>query len=268
MSGGELAVVLACVALVVAVAVLGAVGVGISRSLKELRRLLGEIRRDLLPAVRRIEEASGRVTGEVQRVGGLLDVAEAVSERADSLSRATYRALVEPFAAVASLLRRAAPSRPTAVGGGEPPPTGSGDRGAAAVPRASRRAPWARRLATYLLRAGYRAAAALIGARLAAAQVQQRGAAARLAAAQVQQRGAAARSDRRGATTRGGGDAGVGAASRAAAGAGRETAAGDPTGPARQLVESIREVTREISEAMEEGRQALRTARRTGGRPE
>ncbi|MCY3925157.1 MAG: hypothetical protein OXG52_06560 [bacterium] len=263
MSGGELAVVLACVALVVAVAVLGAVGVGISRSLKELRRLLGEIRRDLLPAVRRIEEASGRVTGEVQRVGGLLDVAEAVSERADSLSRATHRALVEPLAAAASLFRRAAPSRPAA--GDEPPPTGSGGGSAAEPPRPSRRAPWARRGATYLLRAGYRAVSGLAAARLAAAQVQLRCAAARLAAGEIQLRGTAARSDRRGATTRGGGDAGVDAA---AAAADRGTAAGPPTASARQLVESIREVTREISVALEEGRQALRTARRTGGRPE
>ena len=139
MSGGELAVILASVAVVVAVAVLGAVGVSLGRTLRELRRLLVEIRRDLSAAVQRIEAASGQVAGEVQRVGGLLDIAERVSDRADDLSRVTHRALLAPLNAVASLLRRgpSADARPEAPGRAGP---------------AARRASWARRLTVYLLR--------------------------------------------------------------------------------------------------------------------
>jgi len=252
-SGGELAVVLASVAVVVAVAVLGAVGMSLGRSLKELRRLLVEIRRDLLPAVQRIEDASGRVTGEVQRVGGLLDVAEAVSERADSLSRVTYRAFVEPFAAVASLFRRGGAPGPEEVD--EDPAAAGWD----APPRPRRRASWTRRATVYLLRSGYRAAAA----RLAAAQAQAR-LAGRLAAAQAQ-RGAATRARSRG------GDAPAGSAANDAAGAsgatpsaGRGGTAGLPRG--RQLVDALREVTNEISAALEEGRRTL-AERRGEDRP-
>ena len=257
MSGGELAVVLASVAVVVAVAVLGAIGVTLNRALRDLRRLLTEIRRDLLPAVRRIEEASGQVTGEVQRVGGLLDVAERVSERAETLSQVTYRALLEPLNAMASLFRRGGSSRPTAAG--EPPATGWGGGAAAEAPRPPRRALWGRRLTMYLLRAGYRSAAALIAARLAAAQVQLRVAAARLAAAQVQVRVAADRSGRGRTATHPRGAAASAPGQESAATPSAESTRG------RQLLEPIREVTRQISEAMTEGRQARRADHR---RPE
>ena len=164
MSGGELAVVLASVAVVVALAALSALAVGLNRSLKDLRRLLGEIRRDVLPAVRRIEEASGAVSGEVQRVGGLLDVAEAVSERAESLSRVTYRAVVEPIATVAALFGRRDAAGPQGARVSAPPTP------PAAAPRPPRRATWTGRATAYLLRSGYRAAATRIAARLTAAQ--------------------------------------------------------------------------------------------------
>ena len=241
MSGGELAVVLASVAVVVAVGVLGAVGVSLSRSLKELRRLLGEIRRDLVPAVERIEEASGRVTGEVQRVGGLLDVAEAVSERADSLSRVTYRALVEPFAAVASLFRRDGATRTDAPAEGGSVAVGPA-RGAKAGSRPARQGSWMRRATLYLLQSGYRSAAARIAARLAAAQAQ------------------------RSATTatRTGGGANPGRQAAA------DTPAGGSTGPlwGRQLLDAVREVPEEVSSALEEGRRTPQAERRGEGRPE
>ncbi len=235
MSGGELAVVLASVAVVVAVAVLGAVGVSLSRSLRELRRLMGEIRRDLLPAVERIEEASGRVTGEVQRVGGLLDVAEAVSERAESLSRATYRALVEPFAAVVSLFRR-------------------GDAGGleeAAAPRPPRRAPWTRRATVYLVRSGYRTASARLAARLATAQAQRS-----TTTTTRSHRGATPEDPAANHATGG---------SRASSSTGRGGTAGRPSG--RHLVDALREVTDEISAALEEGRRRVRAERRGEDRP-
>jgi hypothetical protein len=231
-SGGELAVVLASVAVVVAVAVLGAIGVTLNRSLRDLRRLLSVIRRDLLPAVQRIEEASGQVTGEVQRVGGLLDVAERVSERAETLSQVTTRALLEPLAAVASLFRRGSPSRPAAVAAAEP--------GAPAAPRPPRRTPWARRMTAYLLRSGYRSASARIAARMATAPSQ------RSAATGIR---GGRRGGRRSAST-GVGHTGPGA------------------GPGSELLDAVREVSREISAAMEEGRAALRGVREGDGRPE
>ena len=244
MSGGELAVVLASVAVVVAVAVLSAIGVTLNRALRDLRRLLSEIRRDLLPAVQRIEEASGQVTGEVQRVGGLLDVAERVSERAETLSQVTTRALLEPLAAVASLFRRGSPSRPAADVTGGPAATGWDGDGAAAAPGQPRRTPWARRLTVYLLRSGYRSASARLAARMASAQAQ------RSAEGAARPRSGASPGDAR----------------AVAPGTGRRADPADLT-PGRRLLDSIRDVTREISEAMEEGRQVLRAGRETDDRP-
>lgn len=247
MSGGELAVVLASVAVVVAVGVLGAVGVSLSRSLRELRRLLGEIRRDLLPAVERIEEASGRVTGEVRRVGGLLDVAEAVSERAESLSRVTYRAIVEPFAAVASLFRRGdAPEADT---------TAASAPAAAGREAGTRRPSWTRRATVYLLRSGYQAASARLAARLAAVQAQRSAA----SATQAEDAGARGRSGDAGTTA--GGASGGSPPGRSG------TAAAGPSW-ARQLTDAVREVTDEIFDAIEESRRTLRDDRREQERPE
>ncbi len=275
MSGGELAVVLASVAVVVAVAVLGAIGVSLSRALRDLRRLLVEIRRDLLPAVQRIEEASGQVTGEVQRVGGLLDVAERVSERAEALSRVTYRALIEPVNAVASLFRRGtAPDSQGSVTT-EPVVTGWGGKAAAGASRPPRRLSWKRRLTVYLLRSGYRSASARIVARLAGAQAQRAGTATT---------GPACPSPTTSPTTSPASapaeaERPAGGPSRAVApGTGRGSAPGtgrgsSPSGTTgltlgRQLLEAAREVTNEISTVMEEGRGALRSDRKTDRRPE
>ena len=259
MSGGELAVVLASVAVVVAVAVLGAVGVSLSRALRDLRRLLVEIRRDLLPAVQRIEEASGQVTGEVERVGGLLDVAERVSERAEALSRVTYRALLEPVNAVASLFRRGTPSDPPRSAAAEAVVTGREDKAAAGDPRPARRLSWTRRLTVYLLRSGFRSASARIVARLAGAQAQRAGTA------------TTGRAQRGPAATPAGTEGPAGDPARAAAsGVGRGASASGTAGLAveHQLLEAAREVTKQLSAAMEERRGALRPDRKTDRRTE
>ncbi len=243
MSGGELAVVLASVAVVVAAAVLGALGVGIARSLRELRRLLGEIRRDVLPAVKRIEEASGQVTGEVQRVGGLLDVAEAVSQRAESLSKVTYRAAVEPLAAAAGLFRRGHAKDAGTFA------KGAADRGASArgavVPgwakaaAASSRTSWTRRAAAYLLRSGYRAATARLAARFAAASAQRSAT----------------------TTTSSADNYSETPATGTAPDLGTRRSGTDGVSWERQLSEAVREVTNEISAALEEGRQRIQAER-------
>ena len=254
MSGGELAVVLASVAVVVAVAVLGAIGVSLSRALRDLRRLLVEIRRDLLPAVQRIEEASGQVTGEVQRVGGLLDVAERVSERAEALSRTTYRALLEPVNAVVSLFRRGTPPDPQESATAEAVVTARGDKATAGAPRPPRRLSWTRRLTVYLLRSGYRSASARFVARPAGAQAQRAG----TATTDPARRGPA--------TTPAGTEGPAGRPSRAAAsGTGRGASASGTAGltVGHQLLEAAREVTNQLSAAMEEGRGALRPDRKT-----
>lgn len=259
MSGGELAVVLAAVAVVVAAAVLGAVGVSISRSLRELRRLLGEIRRDVVPAVERIEEASGRVTGEVQRVGGLLDVAEAVSDRADRLSRVTYRALLEPFGAVAALFRRQGSTHPEAPPRPDPFVVGRSG-GVASPPRPARQGSWMRRLTIYLLRSGYRSASARIIARSAAAQSQR----ATATATTTRTGGGAVRRSPDGAVDAAGG------ATQDAQLAGSGTAGGNVGGPSwdRELLSAVREVTEGVSTALEEARRNLGAQRRGEGRPE
>ena len=261
MSGGELAVVLASAAVVVAVAVLGAIGVSLTRALRELRRLLVEIRQDVLPAVQRIEHASGQMTGEVQRVGGLLDVAERVSERAETLSRMTYRALLEPVNAVASLFRRSAPVEPAASAGTAQVVSGGAGAAAAAPPRRPRRSSWPRRMSGYLLRTGCRSASARLATRLAAAGAQRAtGGATRPA------RGDSAAQP----TERGSGSAVPAATTSRKARSPAGSAASGGTRPTlgRQLLEAVREVTNEISATMEEGRQALRADRRVEDPPE
>ena len=187
----------------------------------------------------------------------MLDVAEAVSERADSLSRVTYRALVEPFAAVASLFRREGATGTHAPAEGEPVAAGR-TRGAAAPPRPARQGSWMRRAALYLLRSGYRSAAARLAARLAAAQAQ------RSAATATPTDGAAARGNPAGSVS------GTGGATRAASRAGRAAVGGDARGLSwgRELLAAVREVTEEISAALEEGRRTLQADRRGEGRPE
>lgn len=261
MSGGELAVVLASAAVVVAVAVLGAVGVSLTRALRELRRLLVEIRRDVLPAVQRIEDASGQMTGEVQRVGGLLDVAERVSERAETLSRATYRALLEPLNTVASVFRRGAPAQPAASAGTGQVVSGGAGKAAAVPPRRPRRGPWPRRMTARLLRTGYRSASARLAARLAAAAAQRA-------------TGGATRPARGDSAVRPA-ERGTGSAVPAATTsrkvrdpAGSAASGGTRLSLGRQLLEAVREVTNEISATMEEGRQALRADRRVEDPPE
>ena len=276
MSGGELAVVLASVAVVVAVAVLGAVGVSLNRSLRDLRRLMAEIRNDVLPAVRRIEEVSGQVTGEVERVGGLLDVAERVSERAEELSRMTLRAVVEPFSAVASLFRRGGPAEPdtgAAAGSAATTRAATGSLGttrpaAASVP--SRRGSWMRRTTTYLLRTGYRTTAARIAARLAASQAQRTATATRAARGSTAT-GAASSADHRGSRTGATSTAGANRSGGATGTSGAERAAAPDVADSplrRQLLDAVREVTEEISAALTEGREALRADRKAEDSPE
>ncbi len=276
MSGGELAVVLASVAVVVAVAVLGAVGVSLNRSLRDLRRLMTEIRNDVLPAVRRIEEVSGQVTGEVERVGGLLDVAERVSERAEELSRMTLRAVVEPFSAVASLFRRGGPAEPdtgAAAGSAATTRAATGSVGTtrpAAASVASRRGSWMRRTTTYLLRTGYRTTAARIAARLAASQAQRTATATRTDRGSTAT-GASAGADRSGSRT---GSTSAARANRSGSatgtsGAEPDAAPGGADSPLRrQLLDAVREVTEEISAALAEGREALRADRKAEDSPE
>lgn len=111
MSGGDLAAVTVSVLALVAVAVLTWVTLLLLSALRDVRNAVEQVRAEALPALQAATAALAEATAEVERVGEILDAAEAISSRMDGASRAAYVALSKPViktAAVATGTRRAA----------------------------------------------------------------------------------------------------------------------------------------------------------------
>lgn len=111
MTALDLAAVIAAVASLAVVVALTLVVVRLARTTAELAATLSQVRDEVLPALRDATEAVRRAEGETQRVGEILDAAEALSDRVDGASRVAYVALSKPViktAAAASGAQRAA----------------------------------------------------------------------------------------------------------------------------------------------------------------
>ncbi|HLX88258.1 MAG TPA: hypothetical protein VKR22_07380 [Acidimicrobiales bacterium] len=87
------AAALAAVASVVAVAWL-------ARRIRELGRVVDELRHETLPLIREARLVAGQAATEMERVGDVLGSAEAVSATVDSASRLAYRAFANPVVKV------------------------------------------------------------------------------------------------------------------------------------------------------------------------
>ncbi len=111
MSAVDLAAVVAAVASLAVVAALTLVVVRLARTTAALAATLAEVRDEALPALRDATAAVRQAGDETERVGEILDAAEALSHRVDGASKAAYVALSRPViktAAAASGAQRAA----------------------------------------------------------------------------------------------------------------------------------------------------------------
>ncbi len=122
MSVGEIAVLVASIACVVAVVgLLIAVG-RLHREVHSLVVLSDELRRQTVPLVADAHRVVDQAATEMERVGAVLDSTESVHATVDSASRLAYRAFANPVVKVLAVRAGAATGlRRLASGGG---PTG------------------------------------------------------------------------------------------------------------------------------------------------
>ena len=165
MSADQVAALVAAIVAAVTSIVLVAVVVVLGRRLRELGRLVEELRGETVPLVRDARVVVDQAATEMVRVGDVLDSAEAVSSTVDSASRLAYRAFSNPVVkvlaystGVGSALRRFFGRRPPADvgatgvdqrprrGGRHAPPRHVGGAGPGPAPARPRRdAPMIRR---------------------------------------------------------------------------------------------------------------------------
>lgn len=111
MSAADLAAVVACITALAVVAVLTALVLRLTRTLAEVAAAVADIRDEALPALAEATAAVRAAGAETERVGQIIDAAEAVSSRVDGASKAAYVALSRPViktAAAATGAQRAA----------------------------------------------------------------------------------------------------------------------------------------------------------------
>lgn len=89
------AIVLAVVLAGVAGAVVVALG-AFTRTLRDLRRAVDELRAETLPAVDELREAVTTTVYNVERVDRLVTAAQSVEDRVDNASRLAYRTIQSP----------------------------------------------------------------------------------------------------------------------------------------------------------------------------
>ncbi len=105
MSATDLATVVVAVAALASVGVAVAVLLSVREAARELRSALEQINRTTLPAVAAIEADTATVRDELERASGLLDRVDALTARAEGISRITYRAIADPVIKTASVIR-------------------------------------------------------------------------------------------------------------------------------------------------------------------
>ena len=96
MSADHVAVLVAAVAAALTACASVAVTLILRRRTLELRRLVTELRAELVPLARQAHVAVDQAATELVRVGDVLGSTEAVTARVDSASRLAYRAFSNP----------------------------------------------------------------------------------------------------------------------------------------------------------------------------
>jgi|HubBroStandDraft_1064217.scaffolds.fasta_scaffold191846_2 hypothetical protein len=96
MSADTIAVLVAAIVAGAVSLVLVGVVVALGRRLRDLGRVVDELRRETVPLVHGARVVVDQAATEMVRVGDVLDSAEAVSSTVDSASRLAYRAFSNP----------------------------------------------------------------------------------------------------------------------------------------------------------------------------
>ena len=105
MSAADLAAVIAGVLALGAVAAVAVMVVRLQRGIDELTRTLQEVRDVAVPASTAAAEHAARIEDELRRADGLLERAEVVSARAETLSKVTYKAVADPVIRTAAAMK-------------------------------------------------------------------------------------------------------------------------------------------------------------------
>ena len=110
MSAGEIAVIVAAGACVLAVVGLLIAMSGLRRQVRRLEVVAEDLRAQTMPLVVEAHRVVGQAATEMDRVGAVLESTESVSATVDSASRLAYRAFANPVVKVLAV-------RAGAVGG-------------------------------------------------------------------------------------------------------------------------------------------------------
>jgi hypothetical protein len=124
MSAVDLAAIILSVTCLVMIAVATLVTVRLRGALGEVRALIDQIRSDAGEISARLDVQAAAVDTELHRIDGLVDRAERVSARADTLSRMTYGAVARPVIKTAAVVKGT--SRAAQRLRGAAPPVGPG----------------------------------------------------------------------------------------------------------------------------------------------
>ncbi len=108
MTAGEIAVLVASVAFVIAVAGLLVAVASLRRQVERVGALADELRRQTVPLVADAHRVVDQAATEMERVGAVLDSTESVHATVDSASRLAYRAFANPVVKVLAVRAGAA----------------------------------------------------------------------------------------------------------------------------------------------------------------
>ncbi|HEY4929080.1 MAG TPA: DUF948 domain-containing protein [Acidimicrobiales bacterium] len=108
MSSGQIAVVVAAIACLLAVVGLLAAVASLRRQVARLGALADELKRQTVPLVADAHRVVDQAATEMERVGAVLDTTESVAATVDSASRLAYRAFANPVVKVLAVRAGAA----------------------------------------------------------------------------------------------------------------------------------------------------------------
>ncbi len=104
MSATDLAAIVVTILSLVMVAVMVVVVQSIARTLRELRLTVDELRGSTLPMVADLRNTVAKAGDGLERVDGIIDRAESITNTVDNASRLTYKAMAPPLIKTISLV--------------------------------------------------------------------------------------------------------------------------------------------------------------------
>jgi hypothetical protein len=108
MSAGQTAILIASIACVLAVVILLGIMVSLRRQVREMAKVVEDLRRELMPMVAEAHRVVDQAATEMERVGAVLESTESVHSTVDSASRLAYRAFANPVVKVLAVKAGAA----------------------------------------------------------------------------------------------------------------------------------------------------------------